>query len=69
MMTAEMLAYERFKAGRKKYPGVRRLSFRSTPRGWVVRPTDGAKAGSWREQQVALEQALLSSQLAAIRNR
>jgi hypothetical protein len=39
MMTAgEMLAYERYKAGKRKYPGADRLSFRDTGKGWAVRP-------------------------------
>lgn len=66
-MTGEMLAFARFREGLKRYPGSHRLSFRDTGKGWVVTPLDGPrKARTWQEQQRALEQALLSSQLRAI---
>jgi hypothetical protein len=70
MMTAEMLAYERFKAGKRKYPGARFLSFRDNGRGWwVVKPLDATKVESVRKQQVRLEQQVLTQQLEAIRYR
>jgi hypothetical protein len=69
---AEVLAYERYRAARRRYPGASGHSFRSTPKGWVVRPrySDGKasarNAGSWQQQAVALEQRLLELQLQAI---
>lgn len=60
MMTAgELFAYRRWQEGKKRFPGVRKLSFRSTPNGWAVTPTDDkAKAGSVSEQQIALQRRL-----------
>jgi hypothetical protein len=67
MTVGEMLAWERFKAAQRRYPGGgHRFSFRDTGRGWSVRALDVAKAASPRSEAVRLEQQLLSSQLASI---
>jgi hypothetical protein len=74
MMTGEALAFERYRAAKRRYPGARRFSFRETPQGWICKPdytsggrtTSVANASSWQQQAFALEQRLLDLQLEAI---
>jgi hypothetical protein len=44
MTGGELLAWRRFQEGRKRYPGVGRLSFRDTGKGWVVTPDYAPRA-------------------------
>jgi hypothetical protein len=56
----ELLAYEGFKAAKRKFPGAHRLSFRDTGKGWAVRPDyTPHPAGSVRFQQGTLGRRLV----------
>jgi hypothetical protein len=64
------LALERFKAAKRRYPGAHKFSFRNTGKGWSVTPLNGPrKARTWREEQLRLEQQMLTQQLEASRYR
>jgi hypothetical protein len=70
MDIGHLQTFARYQAAKKRFPGARGYSFRSTARGWQVTPHYGGSGKSeprWKAQHRRLEQQLLTSQLEAIR--